>query len=59
MLVAISLELNWANSSLVVLTYVKNAPLLQRSIACIVESSIPTLAAAVAAPILKLWLAKF
>ena len=54
-----SVVLNWANSSLGVLMYAKNAPVVQRPIACIFESSIPALAAAVAAPILKLCPAKF
>ena len=49
-----SVVLNLASSSLGVLMYVKNAPLVQRPIACIFESSIPALAAAVAALILKL-----
>ncbi len=42
-----------------VLIYSRKAELFQRPIILMVESSIPALAAAVAAPILKLWPAKF
>ena len=47
-----------ARRSFGVLMYCRKAALCQRPNVCIVESSIPRLAAVVAAPILKLWPAK-
>ena len=51
-------QATWASCSGGDRIYARNAELFQRPKVLMVESSIPTLAAAVAAPILKLWPAK-